>query len=167
MTQQKRTEYQQKLLDPRWQKLRLEIFKRDEWQCQVCFDKDSTLHVHHRWYVRGQEPWESPPAQLVTLCENCHENESNSRRENEALLCESLKRFYYSHDLYQIEKVFLTMPLVHIGEVQLSAIAWYLSQPENVNRIMDEFMVAQCTQPRGWGVDEHTVEAANRFKTNE
>jgi len=71
-----REEYLAKLRDPRWQKMRLQVLERDEWVCQRCFDKKSTLHVHHRWYLRGREPWEYPLEALLTLCETCHEEET-------------------------------------------------------------------------------------------
>lgn len=50
-----KTSYAQKLLDPRWQKIRLHILERDNWQCQNCLNKNETLHVHHRSYRRGAE----------------------------------------------------------------------------------------------------------------
>lgn len=62
--------YSEKLKDPRWQKKRLEIMDRDEWQCQFCLDKESTLNVHHLEY--NGNPWEANSDQLVTLCEDCH-----------------------------------------------------------------------------------------------
>jgi 5-methylcytosine-specific restriction endonuclease McrA len=34
---QLRADYLAKCKDPRWQKVRLEVFQRDEWTCQVCF----------------------------------------------------------------------------------------------------------------------------------
>jgi 5-methylcytosine-specific restriction endonuclease McrA len=37
-----RRTYGDKLKDPRWQKRRLEIFKRDEWTCQQCGDTETT-----------------------------------------------------------------------------------------------------------------------------
>lgn len=66
--------YSERLKDPRWQKKRLEIFERDDWQCRVCRDKTSTLHVHHKIYS-GYFPWEADDKYLVTLCENCHDRE--------------------------------------------------------------------------------------------
>lgn len=45
--------YKEKLKDPRWQKKRLEIFDRDGWKCVECGDKDSTLNVHHIFYLSG------------------------------------------------------------------------------------------------------------------
>lgn len=63
--------YADKLLDPRWQRVRLEVMSRDEWKCRQCGAEDKTLHVHHRSYV-GSDPWDTPPRLLETLCEDCH-----------------------------------------------------------------------------------------------
>lgn len=62
--------YVEKLKDPRWQKKRLEILQRDEFECQSCGDKESTLHVHH--YTYSENPWDTPDDDLLTLCEKCH-----------------------------------------------------------------------------------------------
>lgn len=48
--------YYEKLLDPRWQKVRL---SNSEFKCEKCGCTEKTLHVH----------------QLVTLCATCHESE--------------------------------------------------------------------------------------------
>lgn len=82
--------YGEKLRDPRWQKMRLEIMQRDEFCCQKCFDSSSTLNVHHRYYVAGAAPWEYPADALVTLCEDCHSQESEGRRESEGELLKAL-----------------------------------------------------------------------------
>lgn len=63
--------YQEKLLDPRWQKKRLKILNRDDWACQACGDKEETLHVHHITYSKN--PWESKNINLITLCKSCHD----------------------------------------------------------------------------------------------
>lgn len=73
--------YSEKLKDPRWQKKRLEIFNRDGWLCQQCRLGVETLHVHHRYYLPKTEPWDYPDKVLVTLCESCHKNEEEERRE--------------------------------------------------------------------------------------
>ena len=65
--------YLEKLKDPRWQKKRLEIFKRDNWQCKVCGDVENTLNVHHIFYFKDKEPWEVHEGFLITLCEQCHQ----------------------------------------------------------------------------------------------
>lgn len=62
--------YSEKLKDPRWQKKRLEILSRDNFTCQCCGDKDTSLHIHHSKYTG--EPWEAPNEDLKTLCEHCH-----------------------------------------------------------------------------------------------
>lgn len=65
--------YFEKLKDPRWQKRRLEVLERGQWQCEQCEDKDKTLHVHHRYYEKGWNPWDYPDDALSVLCEDCHE----------------------------------------------------------------------------------------------
>ena len=66
--------YSDLLKDPRWQKKRLEIFQRDDFKCQGCGDRESTLNVHHQKYVGN--PWECPDEFLITLCEDCHNHET-------------------------------------------------------------------------------------------
>lgn len=61
-------------LDPRWQKVRLEIMERDSFQCQSCGSKEKPLHVHHRAYDKGKRIWQAKSEDLVTLCEECHES---------------------------------------------------------------------------------------------
>ena len=63
--------YSQKLRDPRWQKKRLEIMNRDNWQCIFCGCQTENLQVHHILYQR-KEPWEYPDYLYQTLCEKCH-----------------------------------------------------------------------------------------------
>ena len=67
-----RRAYRAKLLDPRWQRVRLQVFARDRWSCVACGATWRTLHVHHLRYQPGKEPWESPPDALATLCALCH-----------------------------------------------------------------------------------------------
>jgi hypothetical protein len=64
--------YREKLLDPRWQKRRLERLAMAGWECQSCGTKTDTLHVHHAYYLRGREPWEYDDSALRVLCESCH-----------------------------------------------------------------------------------------------
>ena len=72
--------YAEKLKDPRWQKRRLEVFERDDWTCQECGATDRTLHIHHKFYRRGLEPWQYSDAALDTLCEDCHRLKESGRR---------------------------------------------------------------------------------------
>lgn len=67
--------YSDKLKHPLWQRRRLEIMNRDNWMCQMCGDRQSPLHVHHRYYLNGKHPWEYNDGALITLCECCHKKE--------------------------------------------------------------------------------------------
>lgn len=67
-----RRPYRKKLLDPRWQRVRLRVFERDGWACVACGETTRTLHVHHLAYRAGQAPWEAHPDTLATLCALCH-----------------------------------------------------------------------------------------------
>jgi hypothetical protein len=64
--------YRERLLDPRWQRVRLRVFARDGRSCLACGETSRTLHVHHLHYEPGKEPWESHPNSLATLCQLCH-----------------------------------------------------------------------------------------------
>lgn len=66
----KKTEYAQKLLDPRWQKKRLKILERDGFRCKLCGDEKTTLHIHHKKY--SGEPWEVDDEDLDSVCKDCH-----------------------------------------------------------------------------------------------
>jgi hypothetical protein len=65
--------YKEKLLDPRWQRKRLEILQRADFKCEVCGDGKKTLHVHHGYYERGFDPWDYDNETLNCLCDPCHQ----------------------------------------------------------------------------------------------
>jgi 5-methylcytosine-specific restriction endonuclease McrA len=69
--------YYEKLKDPRWQKKRLEILNRDGFKCTLCGEEQITLHVHHKVYEYGKNPWEYNNSVFTTLCETCHEMEGD------------------------------------------------------------------------------------------
>jgi hypothetical protein len=64
--------YFEKLKDPRWQRKRLDALQAADFACQICYDTESTLHVHHKQYFKGRDPWEYDTQQLAVLCEVCH-----------------------------------------------------------------------------------------------
>ena len=37
-------------------------------------DKNQTLHVHHKKYIKGKMPWEYEDSDLISLCNLCHSN---------------------------------------------------------------------------------------------
>ena len=75
----KRQSYSDKLRDPRWQRRRLEVFEAAGWKCERCGDKGSTLHAHHKFYMKDWEPWEYAREALLALCEACHHEEHELR----------------------------------------------------------------------------------------
>lgn len=83
--------YKEKLLDPRWQKKRLEVLDRDNFTCQDCLSTQKTLHVHHLDYVGGIEPWDYPDHYLLTLCVDCHQTVTKNRKANEDIIIKCLR----------------------------------------------------------------------------
>ena len=67
---EKKLSYSEKLKNPKWQKKRLEIMKRDKFKCKLCGDDETTLSVHHLEY--SENPWDIDNSKLITLCEHCH-----------------------------------------------------------------------------------------------
>lgn len=98
----RKEEYLKKLKDPRWQKKRLEILQRDDWTCQICLDKESTLHVHHRDYIKNTDPWNYPDKFLCTLCETCHESETLYMSEQISYLIQEAKLSFFSNDVWYL-----------------------------------------------------------------
>lgn len=80
------SDYRKKLLDPKWQKKRLEILNRDEFKCVECKSDCKTLHVHHKNYIFGNEPWDYPSTNFITLCEDCHQMEEYFKNEFKGLV---------------------------------------------------------------------------------
>lgn len=78
--------YAEQLLDPRWQRRRLEILQRDGFRCIECGDGTRTLHVDHRVYFKGRMAWEYPEDELQTLCKDCHRSVTSLRRELDLLV---------------------------------------------------------------------------------
>lgn len=60
--------------NPLWQKKRLENLQLANYECVNCGNKDNQLHVHHKQYFKGRNPWEYDNDQLEVLCESCHKD---------------------------------------------------------------------------------------------
>ena len=48
---------------------------RDNWICQKCKNDKGALHIHHKTYEYGNNPWDYEDNNFITLCENCHKEE--------------------------------------------------------------------------------------------
>lgn len=117
MSTDKRSAYMEKLRDPRWQKMRLEIMQRDDWECKRCKNREQTLNVHHRWYESGKEPWDYPADALVTLCEDCHLDETELRQITEQRLIQVFKKVLFRVDLMALACGFEELPPVLASEL--------------------------------------------------
>jgi hypothetical protein len=126
--------YSEKLRDPRWQKRRLEIMQRDKFTCQICLDDKSTLNVHHLWYRPGADPWDYENTALITLCENCHQFESENRAKAEGDLLEALRvRGAFFESIVELSQAIthMKMPLT-VGET-FHYLADLLCDPERLS----------------------------------
>ena len=133
--------YLEKLKDPRWQKKRLEILQRDEWICQCCFDTESTLNVHHRIYSKNKEPWDYDNKYLLTLCEECHAEEKNQRKEEEQLLLHVLREKFLTAEINSLAIGFHNMELVHLPGVQASAIEYMLEDRNLLKELIKKYFI--------------------------
>lgn len=131
--------YSEKRKDPRWQKKRLEVMNRDEFTCQVCFGKETTLNVHHRWYERGKDPWDYPDECFLTLCECCHEVETADRESMESALLSTLKRHFLCDGLNSLAHGFARMRMPHVSDYVASAIADTLGNEELMHALMERY----------------------------
>lgn len=75
--------YAEQLKHPNWQRKRLEVLGAAEFRCEMCGDSESTLHVHHKQYIKGRMAWEYDAQELAAMCESCHEV-AHSRMERRA-----------------------------------------------------------------------------------
>lgn len=132
--------YSEKLKDPRWQKKRLFILERDEWVCQCCYNDEITLHVHHMKYM-GENPWECDDKFLITLCEHCHEQETQSSK----MVASKLHKFlntlgFLSKDiLWEIDKI-ESIKHNHISGVVLSAWMHTLSNEDAQQKMVRDYL---------------------------
>jgi 5-methylcytosine-specific restriction endonuclease McrA len=85
-TQMTKTTYSELLRDPRWQRVRLQNLEAAGWRCERCDDAETTLHVHHKHYIKGRKPWEYSQAELVVLCAPCHEYEHEDKDRRSTLM---------------------------------------------------------------------------------
>lgn len=145
-------EYAEKLRDPRWQKKRLEIFNRDNWCCQSCYDNQSTLHCHHLIYIPRRDPWDYPNDLLITLCESCHDLEKEELQSACSCLIERIQSKFLAMDIYEIASGFSQLEVARHHEVVASAIRWALSNPVIQRELTEkyfEFLKANKTKSAG------------------
>lgn len=119
--------YAEKLKDPRWQKKRLEILQRDEFACQLCFDTTNTLHVHHKIYHKSRNPWDYPAEALITLCEDCHHDETLIIEGSIKTLCDIVRTKFLSWQIDRISRGIENFEMLSTPDACASAIEYFLS----------------------------------------
>ena len=146
--------YSEKLKDPRWQKKRLEVLERDEWACTSCYDSESTLHVHHKYYEKGKEPWDYPMDSLLTLCDDCHNDEYELRPQYEKALLFALKeRGFLARDIPRIIRGFSKLKTRHVSEVMASFVEFVLTDED--------------TTKKNWYLFWEDIKSKNKVRVNE
>lgn len=132
--------YYEKLKDPRWQKVRLQVFERDNFLCQKCFDDKVTLNVHHRIYIKIRDPWDYPLKYLVTLCEDCHELERADLFENTRPFLDAVKSKFFGQDLKRLTDGFKNLESKHTPEMIALIIEWILSNNDVLDSLNDKYL---------------------------
>ena len=141
------SKYSEKFKDPRWQKRRLQVLERDEWMCQICFDNESTLNVHHRYYYKNTNPWDYPLSALSTLCEECHQIETEKRPFLEKSLLHELKKRFFATDLVDIVEGFEFIKFTQSSDVMASILGWAL-QDQKTQDMLHELYFEHLKQAR-------------------
>jgi hypothetical protein len=133
--------YSEKLRDPRWQSVRVDILNRDNHTCQWCGSVDDVLHIHHLYYEKDKEPWEADYRYLITICEYCHEEHHIKLKDYISELVNCLGKFKYSaidiHKLVVLLSEINKIQKEDNGEICL-AIRRYIRNNHNFNRIKNE-----------------------------
>jgi len=80
--------YSEQLKHPNWQKLRLKMLSGANFRCVECGDDETTLHVHHKQYIKGRMAWEYEDSNFEVLCEVCHEQAHLSKDELNYLIAQ-------------------------------------------------------------------------------
>lgn len=153
--------YTEKLKDPRWQKKRLEIFQRDNWCCQKCFDDESTLTVHHKRYIPDRKPWDYPDELLITLCESCHEGERERIQIELDNLTEQIREKFLSEDILEITIGIHMIEFQHFPSVVAAAYGWAMADSEMQTIIIKQYFDYLKKNDNGKKAISNFVEAFN------
>lgn len=105
--------YVEKLKSPKWQKKRLDILNRDRFTCTACSSDSKTLHVHHKYYLKGYEPWDYPDHVYQTMCEDCHQKEESLKNDAKNDIYQSFLRIGLNNsDIIKVAFDISTLPFI-------------------------------------------------------
>lgn len=68
-----KTKYERYLETDKWKQIARNACARAKYKCQLCGEKNQTLHVHHNTYEHRYREAEYPE-DLIVLCKDCHTN---------------------------------------------------------------------------------------------
>lgn len=88
-------EYKQKLKNTKWDFVRKEILKRDNYTCVNCHQDATKMHVHHTYYDLDLEPWEYDYDSLITLCENCHNEHHRTDKFLNKVIVDAINKCFF------------------------------------------------------------------------
>lgn len=91
--------YAEKLKDPRWQRKRLEVMKQAGFKCEICWDSQSSLQIHHPVYKKGADPWDYEKGELLCCCEECHKTATASQKKFKDMAFTSPAKFVELMDM--------------------------------------------------------------------
>jgi Leu/Phe-tRNA-protein transferase len=95
------------------------------------------LHVHHKYYESGKEPWDYDERALLTLCESCHHVETINSKTAMSNLSESLKRSgFMMLDVNRLSDSIERIDYEIIPQIHMTAICCALDS----KRVMDELV---------------------------
>lgn len=145
-------EYLERLRDPRWQRKRLEILERDNWQCQSCWSIDIPLNVHHKIYFSDKEPWDYPNYILVTLCDDCHRQEHAGYNDAcIAMAIEAIRSHLISDQILDIPMFLYRFQPIIYQDIVMSAYVWSADKVEIQKFILAKFYdYIKMERPHMW-----------------
>lgn len=104
--------YSEKLQSPAWQKKRLEILNRDEFECKGCGDNKTQLHVHHLEYT-SNDPAKEDNDNLITLCSKCHKAIHSNNKLDKLKVIDGINESLCITDYISIENGFVELIIEH------------------------------------------------------
>ena len=85
--------------------------------------------VHHRLYRPDTDPWDYADDELVTLCENCHEEEYDCSNDASEVLRSATKSKLWSGNIYALAMSIHFMKTKFPIDVVISLVCWLLEDP--------------------------------------
>ena len=126
-----KSDYQKKLEDPRWQLKKAAILIRDKGVCQLCGSNENSIHVHHKYYLYNVDPWDYPDSALVTICFECHAEQTELSKGLKATFNTFSCKFENGH-LWDITKALddNTDSLKYPNNELANALIYWLQHPD-------------------------------------